>query len=278
MLSLRRAWVPVLVPFGFSLDIEWSLLLDHVAALHDAKAGMLLFSTAAEGEALSVAERAEVLTRLARYPCHARAILPATTCQTLPESIELTQTALSLGYGTVQLRVPTTHAAASEASLSRFFIEVIERVPVDARFVLERPAGRNAAVFAAVARRLADTYPHRIAGVERAGADATPDGLPRDGMLTLYTDGVAQSAGASAASVALLGNLMADRYLRQDDVDGGTVWVNPLKGLPAVPSIKHMLSRQQRRAEWTCVRPPLQALSNTQRQRLDRWMSRMGQK
>jgi dihydrodipicolinate synthase/N-acetylneuraminate lyase len=278
MLSLRSLWVPVLVPFDFSLDIEWNLLLDHVAAVHDTKAGMLLFSPAAEGEALSVAEKVEVLTRLARYPCHAQAILPATTCQTLPESIELTQTAVLLGYGTVQLRIPTTHAAASEASLSRFFIEVMERVPADARFVLERPVGRHAPVFAAVARRLADAYPHRIAGAERGGADTTPEGLPRDGTLTLQPGKSGQPGGAPVtADVALLGNMMADRYLDRDTA-GAAEWMNPLKGLPAVAGIKHMLSRQWRRSEWTCVRPPLQVLSNTQRQRLDRWMSRTGQK
>lgn len=274
MLSPQRLWVPVLVPFGFSLDIEWSLLLDHVAALHEANAGMLLFSRAAEGEALSLVEKVEVLTRLARYRCHTQAILPTTTCQTLPESIELTQTALSLGYGTVQLRIPSTHATASEASLSRFFIEVIERVPADARLILERPAGRNAAAFAAVVRRLTDAYAHRIAGVEKLGADATPDGLPRDGTLTLQP----RSGVPVTADVALLANLMADRYLDQSGVAGGAAWVNPLKGLPAVASVKHMLSRQRRRPEWTCVRPPLQALSNAQRQRLDRWMSRTEKK
>lgn len=278
MLSPRSLWVPVLVPFGFSLDIEWSLLLDHVAGLHEARAGMLLFSQVAEGESLSLAEKTEVLTRLARYPCHTRALLPATTCQTLPESVELTQTALSLGYGTVQLRVPSTHTAASEASLSRFFIEVIERVPADARFVLERPAGRNAPVFASVMRRLTDAYPHRIAGVETVGTDVTPGDLPRDGTLTLQPERAGQLGAPATADVALLANMMADRYLDRDGTAEPAEWVNPLKGLPAVASIKHMLSRLRRRAEWTCVRPPLQVLGSTQRQRLDRWMSRTGQK
>ncbi|MHA6889427.1 hypothetical protein [Ralstonia pseudosolanacearum] len=279
MLSPRSLWVPVLVPFGFSLEIEWSLLLDHVAALHEARAGMLLFSPAAEGEALALAEKAEVLKRLARrYPYHARALLPATTCQTLPESIELTQTAFSLGYGTVQLRVPSTHAAASEASLSRFFIEVIEHVPSEARFVLEHLTGRNAPVFAAVARRLTDAYPHRIAGIEAVGTGVAPGGLPRDGTLTFQHVRVGQPGVPVTAGVALLANMMADRYLDRGEAADQAEWVNPLKGLPMVAGIKHMLSRQQRRTEWTCVRPPLQVLSSTQRQRLDRWVSRMGQK
>lgn len=278
MLSPRRLWVPLLVPFGFSLDIEWSLLLDHASTLHGAGVGMLLFSPVAEGEALSLAERVDVLTRLARYPCHARALLPATTCQTLPDSIELTQTALSLGYGTVQLRVPSTHATASEASLSRFFIEVIEHVPADARFVLERPTGRNASVFAAVVRRLNDAYAHRIIGVETMGTSTTPAGLPSDGTLMLQPEQAGQPRAAVTADVALLANLWADRYLDRGVAAGAGEWANPLKGLPAVASIKHLLSRQRRRAEWTCVRPPLEALSSTQRQRLDRWMLRTGPK
>lgn len=276
MLSPRSLWVPLLVPFGFSLDIEWRLLLEHVAALHEIGAGLLLFAQAAEGEALSLAEKADVLARLARYPCHARALLPATTCQTLPESIELTQIALSLGYGTVQLRVPSTHATASEASLSRFFIEVIEHVPADARFVLERPAGRNAPVFAAVARRLNHAYAHRIAGVETVGADVTPQGLPREGTLTFQLEGAGQHGAPVNAGVALLANLLANRYLDREGTADIGEWVNPLKGLPAVASIKHLLSRQRRRAEWTCVRPPLEALGSTQRQRLDRRMLRTG--
>lgn len=276
MLSFRSLWVPVLVPFGFSLEIEWSLLLDHLAALHEAQAGMLLFSRVAEGEALSLAEKAEVLTRLARYPYHARALLPATSCQTIPESIELTRIALSLGYGTVQLQIPTTHAASSEASLSRFFIEVIERSPANALFVLERPTGRNASVFAAVTQRLTDAYPRRIAGIERASTDVTDTGLPRNGTLVFQTNRNGLLDAPVTADIALLANMMAARYLTAPPPTGAVEWVNPLKGLPMVASIKHMLSRQRRRGEWMCVRPPQQVLGNTQRQRLDRWMSRTG--
>ena len=128
----RGVLVPAVTPFHPDLSVDAERFVDHCRwLLAEGASGLAVFGTTSEANALSVAERTDLLERLIEGGIPASVLLPGTGCCALPDTVALTRHATQSGCFGVLMLPPFYYKGVSDDGLFASVAEVIERVADD---------------------------------------------------------------------------------------------------------------------------------------------------
>ncbi len=278
--SLRGIFAAVLTPYAEDLSCDAALLAQHCRRLLDEGChGVSLFGTTGEGPALCAAERCRGLEAVRDAGVPTDRLLPATGAASLPETVELSRHALSVGCCNLLVMPPFFFKNVPDEGVYRFFSELVERVgDASARYYLYNfPAVTGVAIGREVVGRLRATLGPAIAGVkDSSGELAYMTGLLSDhpgmavftGWETLFRDLV--RAGGSG-NISGMANIIAPElrriFDRPDDTSLETLraalerLVATVSGMAVTPAIKELTAHLRGEPSWRRLRPPLEGVS-----------------
>lgn len=270
---LRADLSPDLAAFGAHLR----------ALMADGLQGVALLGTTGEANSFSMAERRAILEAALEAGLAPGQLMPGTGVNALPETIELTRHALSLGVTRVVMLPPNYYKGVSDEGLFRAYAHVIETL-ADPRLqvvLYHIPQVSGVAISHDLIERLRVEFPQTVVGIkDSAGkienmaamiarfpgfsvlAGADPLLLPLMGM---------GGAGCITATSNLVGDSLAQVFAHHADpakaalVAAAQTRINAFRDLSnsyvQIPAIKAMVGFRHGQALWTRTRPPLMGLA-----------------
>jgi len=250
--------------------------------------GIALMGTTGEANSFSVAERKAILETALKSGIDAEQLLPGTSCSNLPEAVELSAHAVSCGVAACVMLPPFYYKGVDDEGLFDFYARLTDRVNNDRfRVILYHiPQVTHVGISHRLIERLRAAFPGVFTGIKDSSGD-----LENMKEMTEKFPGFSVLAGADPLLLPLLqaggagcitatSNLRADalRFIwdnwrddtRRDDIDKaqGRIndWRNLSNSMAQLPVIKAMIARQRGDDRWTQLRPPLRALSESQKQ------------
>lgn len=290
MTSALAGVIPALLtPFTAGGErVDLGLLDEHVAWLGER--GVTTVSplgTTGEGVSLSLAERREVVERLAGHPSGV-SLVPGTGCESLPETIELSRFALDLGAAAVLIAPPSYFEVFDPRGTTAYYERLLAALPAGARVVLYHiPRNTGVPIADETLRALRDCFGPGLAGMKDSGGDlddtrrriaAFPDLAVLNGSDATALP--ATRAGAAGVLTMLAnvvpGELQAilrgeDSERRQERLARVRALVSSVPRHAALKELLHRVSGLPRSA----VRPPLQELDPEHHRILDTALSEL---
>jgi 4-hydroxy-tetrahydrodipicolinate synthase len=278
--SLRGIYAAVLTPYADNLSCDVALLSRQCCRLLDEGChGVSLFGTTGEGPALSVAERCRGLEFVREHGISADRLLPATGAASLPDTVELSRHALSVGCRNLLVMPPFFFKGVPDEGVYRFFAELADRVgDGSARYYLYNfPAVTGVAISRDVVGRLRESLGAAVAGVkDSSGEWAYLSGLIADhpgmavftGWETLVRDLVLAGGSGNISGMA---NIIAPQLRRNfDHPEDASLdrmraalarLVAAVSSMAITPALKELTAHLRGEAGWRTLRPPLEGVS-----------------
>ncbi len=280
--ALRGIWPALLTPLTEDLGIDHARFAAHSRALLAAGCGGVTpFGTTGEGPSFSLAERRDAVDALVKNGVPAPRILVSVSCAALPETLELTRHALSIGAHGCLMMPPFFLKGVSDQGVIDAYRRVIDGT-ADARlklYLYHIPQVSGVGLSHQVIRTLWNLYPQTIVGIKDSGCELTDSlALVRAFMpgLTVYVgnepDLPELGRRGSTGAVSGLANFMprlVHRLVLQSDAPGTTQDLARVKRLLALlggysltPALKGIMAVLEGERAWLRVRPPLVALTD----------------
>lgn len=301
-IRLRGPYAPVLTPFKPDLSVDTERFIEHCRWLTAQGAGLAIFGTNSEAASVSLDERIELTEAIVAAGIDPAKLMPGTGLCAIPEAVQLTRHALSLGAPGVLVLPPYYFKTPSEDGLFAYYSEIIERVG-DARLALylyHFPQMSQVPVTSALVARLLKRYPDTIAGLKDSSGDwdntrtmierfaSHPQGFSvfpssestLSQAIPLGAAGcISATNNINPARVRALFDLLdangnaGDIEAMQRDADAVR---NLFQRLPMIAAMKATLARGRGAREWNIVRPPLQSLDESAARDLDAQLASIG--
>ncbi len=275
--------VPAITPFDPGLEPDAPLFLKTCRWLLDQGAnGLAVFGTTSEANSLSLGERRALLEGLVAGGLDPSLLLPGTGLPALPDAVELTRHAVSLGCGGVLMLPPFYYKPVSADGLFAFYAEVIERVGSSdlGLWLYHIPQMTGVGIPHDLIERLIKRYPQTVLGIK----DSSGDWANTEAMLARFpgfrifpsSEGVLLKAlrlGA-AGCITASGNVNAAAIRHLFDH-----WTSPeaealqkpvaavrdaVSGYPLIPAVKAILATLLAEPGLSTMRPPLTPLTEAQ--------------
>jgi 4-hydroxy-tetrahydrodipicolinate synthase len=166
--------VPAVTPFTDDLDIDHARFATVCRWLLGQGAhGLAAFGTTSEANSLSIPERRDALERLVAAGVPPQALLPGVGASALPDAVELTRHAVSLGCGGVLMLPPFYYKPVSDDGLFAFYAETIERVGSEdlGLWLYHIPQNTGVAITHSLIERLRARYPRTVLGIKDSSGD-----------------------------------------------------------------------------------------------------------
>ena len=270
-------------PVNADLSPDLGAFAAHVQALiADGCDGIALLGTTGEANSFSLAERRTILEAAANA-VGADRLMPGTGVNALPETIELTRHALSLGVTRVVMLPPSYYKGVSDEGLFRAYAHVIETIG-DTRLqvvLYHIPQVSGVPISHDLIDRLVTAFPGTVVGIK----DSAGKIENMTAMIARFP-GFSVLAGADPLLLPLMGmggagcitatsNLVADSLAivfrhhadpaRAAEVKAAQARINAFRDLSnsyvQIPAIKAMVAFRHGAALWTRTRPPLVGLT-----------------
>jgi 4-hydroxy-tetrahydrodipicolinate synthase len=295
---IRGVYCASATPVNADLSPDLGALAAHAQALiADGCDGVALLGTTGEANSFALAERKAILEAAARAVGPER-LMPGTGVNALPETIDLTRHALSLGITRVVMLPPSYYKGVSDEGLFRAYAQVIEAIG-DTRLqvvLYHIPQVSGVPISHDLIERLVTAYPRTVVGIkDSAGkienmaamierfpgfsvlAGADPLLLPLMGM---------GGAGCITATSNLVADSLATVFRHHADpactaeVEAAQARINAFRDLSnsyvQIPAIKAMVAYRHGSALWTRCRPPLVGLGPSDLAQLKDRLSAIG--
>jgi len=275
--------VPAITPFDARLEPDPALFLKTCHwLLAQGAHGLAVFGTTSEANSLSLSERKRLLEGLAAGGIDPTLLLPGTGQCALPDAVELTKHAVSLGCGGVLMLPPFYYKPVSVDGLFAFYSEVIERVGSQdlGLWLYHIPQMTGVGIPHDLIERLISRYPDTVLGIK----DSSGDWANTEAMLNRFpgfrvfpsSEGVVLKAlrlGA-AGCITASGNINAAAI--RNLIDN---WQSPeaeelqkpvaevrniFSSYPLIPAAKAVLSTILAEPGLATLRPPLTPLTDAQ--------------
>ena len=280
--ALRGIWPALLTPLAEDLGMDHVRFAAHSRSLLAAGCGGVTpFGTTGEGPSFSLAERRDAVDALVTNGVPARQILVSVSCAALPETLELTRHALSIGAHGCLMMPPFFLKGVSDQGVIDAYRYVIDRA-ADARlklYLYHIPQVSGVGLTQAVIAALRRSYPQTIVGIKDSGCELQESlALAKAFMpgLTVYVgnepDLPELGRRGSTGAVSGLANFMprlVDRLVMQPDAPGTAQDLARVKRLLALlggysltPALKGIMAVLTGERTWLRVRPPLVALTD----------------
>lgn len=295
---LTGVYCAAVTPVQANLLPDLGAIAAHARALiADGCDGVALLGTTGEANSFSLKERQQML-EAAVAAVGAGRLLPGTGVNALPETVELTRHALSLGVTRVVMLPPCYYKGVSDEGLFRAYAQVIETLG-DSRLqvvLYHIPQVSGVPIGHDLIERLVTAFPGTVVGIKDSAGKI-------DNMAAMIArfPGFAVLAGADPLLLPLLGmggagcitatsNLVADSLAtvfrhhadpaRKAEVAAAQARINAFRDLSnsytQIPAIKAMVAFRHGRALWTRARPPLVGLSPAELDDLKQRLSALG--
>ena len=295
---LTGVYCAAVTPVQANLLPDLGAMAAHARALiADGCDGVALLGTTGEANSFSLKERQQML-EAAVAAVGAGRLLPGTGVNALPETVELTRHALSLGVTRVVMLPPCYYKGVSDEGLFRAYAQVIETLG-DSRLqvvLYHIPQVSGVPIGHDLIERLATAFPGTVVGIKDSAGKI-------DNMAAMIArfPGFAVLAGADPLLLPLLGmggagcitatsNLVADSLAtvfrhhadpaRKAEVAAAQARINAFRDLSnsytQIPAIKAMVAFRHGAALWTRTRPPLVGLSPAELDDLKQRLSVLG--
>jgi 4-hydroxy-tetrahydrodipicolinate synthase len=228
---------------------------------------------------MSVAERIAALEALVAGGIPAETLIPGTGCAALPDTIELTRHALSLGVrGTLTLP-PFYYKPLSEDGVFASFARLIEAVGSDALdlYLYHIPQMSGVPITVGLIDRLMAEFPGVVTGLKDSSGDwdntariiaAFPGIETYSASEALIVRNVAAGGAgciSASANVNVAGIMALIRGLGSAEEDALLASVSAIRSvyeaLPLIPAIKATVAARLGDPGYAIVRPPLVALA-----------------
>lgn len=272
---------PVLTPFAADMKIHGPRYVEHCRNMLANGVGLAIFGTNSEANSLSLGEKRHALDLLLSEGLDPAWMMPGTAACSVPESVELTQHAVSAGSAGVLMLPPFYYKGVSDEGLFRYFSQVIEKVG-DTRlrvFLYHIPPVTQVGISHALIERLLKRYPNVIAGIKDSGGDwentaslirnFSPEGFQVfAGTETVLLDTL-KAGGAGCITATANVNPKAIMHLYRNwqtrDAPQQQARINATRAAfqayPLIPAMKAAIAWQTETPEWSTVRPPLVELN-----------------
>jgi 4-hydroxy-tetrahydrodipicolinate synthase len=273
-------------PLNADLSPDLGALTAHAKVLiADGCDGIALLGTTGEANSFSLTERRTILEAAAKA-VGAERLMPGTGVNALPETIELTRHALSLGVTRVVMLPPSYYKGVSDEGLYRAYAQVIERVGDNRLQVVlyHIPQVSGVPISHDLIDRLVTAFPQTVVGIKDSAGK-----IENMAEMIARFPGFAVLAGADPLLLPLMGmggagcitatsNLVADSLAtvfrhhadptRTAEVAAAQARINAFRDLSnsytQIPAIKAMVAFRHGSTVWTRMRPPLLELSPTE--------------
>ncbi len=295
---LTGVYCAAVTPVQANLLPDLGAMAAHARALiADGCDGVALLGTTGEANSFSLKERQQML-EAAVAAVGAGRLMPGTGVNALPETVELTRHALSLGVTRVVMLPPCYYKGVSDEGLFRAYAQVIETLG-DSRLqvvLYHIPQVSGVPIGHDLIERLVTAFPGTVVGIKDSAGKI-------DNMAAMIArfPGFAVLAGADPLLLPLLGmggagcitatsNLVADSLAtvfrhhadpaRKAEVAAAQARINAFRDLSnsytQIPAIKAMVAFRHGAALWTRTRPPLVGLSPAELDDLKQRLSVLG--
>jgi 4-hydroxy-tetrahydrodipicolinate synthase len=279
---------PVITPLTARLEPDAARLARHCRWLLASDVGLAVFGTNSEANSLSVPEKLALLDALVEAGVPPARMMPGTGCCALPDTVELTRRAVTLGCAGVLMLPPFYYKGVSDDGLFASYAEVIERVG-DARlriYLYHIPPVSQVPISLGLIERLLDRYAGTIAGIKDSSGDWSntramlerfqPRGFDVFAgsevflLATLRAGGagcISATANVNPAPIAKLARTWqaGDASAQQATLDAVRT---AFQKFPMIPALKAAVAHFSGDDAWATVRPPLVALTAEQRGQL----------
>lgn len=280
---IRGVYCASATPLNADLSPDLGALAAHAQTLiADGCDGIALLGTTGEANSFSLTERKTILEAAAKAVGAGR-LMPGTGVNALPETIELTRHALSLGVTRVVMLPPSYYKGVSDEGLFRAYAQAIEAIGDTRLQVLlyHIPQVSGVPISLDLIDRLVTAFPGTVVGIK--------DSAGKIENMTAMIDrfpGFSVLAGADPLLLPLMGmggagcitatsNLVADSLAtvfrhhadtaRAAEVAAAQARINAFRDLSnsytQIPAIKAMVAFRHGAALWTRTRPPLVGLA-----------------
>lgn len=267
---------PLLTPFADDGSVATELYVEHAArVLDEGCTGIVPFGTTSEANSMSSAERMAGLEALVNAGVDPKIIMPGTGLCALPETIEMTRHAVSLGCGGVLLLPPFYYKGVSDDGLFAAVAAVIEGVASDALkiYLYHIPPVAQVGYSCQLIQRLQTTFPGIIVGTKDSSGDwdntsATLQALPGFGTFVgsekfLLRNMQGGGVGCITATANIAAGPIRALYDNWDSGEAGALdgcvksYREKLQAFPVIPAMKALLAERLGEPRWRNLRPPL---------------------
>lgn len=295
---IRGVYCASATPLNADLSPDLGAITAHAQTLiADGCDGIALLGTTGEANSFSLSERRAILEEAAKAVGPTR-LMPGTGVNALPETIELTHHALSLGVTRVVMLPPSYYKGVSDEGLYRAYSQVIESIG-DTRLqvvLYHIPQVSNVPISHDLIERLVTAFPQTVVGIK----DSAGRIENMQAMIARFP-GFSVLAGADPLLLPLMGmggagcitatsNLVADSLAtvfrhhadpaRKADVEAAQARINAFRDLSnsytQIPAIKAMVAYRHGSAVWTRTRPPLIGLTAAELETLKTRLAEIG--
>ncbi len=245
--------------------------------------GVALLGTTGEANSFSSTERRAILEAALKAGISGDQLMPGTGVAAIPETVELTRHALSVGVTRVVMLPPFYYKGVSDEGLFAAYARIIETIADDRlQIVLYHiPQVSGIPLSLPLIGRLIEAFPDTVVGIK----DSAGDFANMEALLAAFP-GFSVLAGADplllplikaggAGCITATSNLVADSlrtvYDHANDpahageVEAAQARINAYRSLSnsyvQIPTIKAMVGLKNGNSAWARPRPPLMALS-----------------
>jgi len=280
---MRGVIAPILTPFNDDLSIATDLYVDLAKRLFDEGcAGLAPFGTTGEALSVGIDERISAISALVDAGIEPSRLIPGTGLSNIADTARLSRACLDLGCLAVMTLPPFYFKAVSEDGLYRYFSELINAIGPDARvFLYHIPPVAIVGIPPSLAARLRADFPEQIVGIKDSSGDWENtqklfeiDGLivypgselPLIDALQLGGPGcITATANVNATAIARVVELydQGDIEAAQQAHEAVRQTRLAIQEHAPIPAQKRLLAMQTGDARWANVRPPLDAMSES---------------
>ncbi|MGV8935636.1 MAG: dihydrodipicolinate synthase family protein [Allorhizobium sp.] len=246
--------------------------------------GVALLGTTGEANSFSSAERRTILESALKAGISADQLMPGTGVAAIPETVELTRHALSLGVTRVVMLPPFYYKGVSDDGLFAAYAQIIEKIADNRLQVVlyHIPQVSGIPLSLALIGRLIAAFPDTVVGIK----DSFGDFSNMEAIIAAYP-GFSVLAGADplllplmkaggAGCITATSNLVATSLrtvydhasdtAQADAVEAAQARINAYRTLSnsyvQIPTIKAMVGLKTGQKSWSLPRAPLQALND----------------
>jgi 4-hydroxy-tetrahydrodipicolinate synthase len=285
----RGIWPAMLTPLTESFDIDVEAFARHA---HDLLAagciGITPFGTTGEGPSFTVAERRAAIDGLIARGVPAERIIVSTSCAALPDAVELTRHAVSIGAHGCLILPPFFLKGVSDQGVIDAYRWVIDQV-ADPRlrvYLYNIPQVSGVPLSQHVILDLKARYPQTIVGLKDSGCrrDVSlgfADAFMKDVRVYVGNEPDLQTLGARGSTGAISGvaniaprlvGRLVSQYASPDaprDQQRMLALLEILNGYGLTAAFKGAMALRHGNRGWLRVRAPLVPLSDAEFARLE---------
>jgi 4-hydroxy-tetrahydrodipicolinate synthase len=266
---------------------DLGLFTEHCQRLiEEGCSGVALLGTTGEANSFSSPERRMILEAALKAGIPADKLLPGTGVVAIPETVELTKHALSLGVTKVVMLPPFYYKGVSDEGLFTAYAQILEKIG-DTRLqviLYHIPQVSGVPLSIPLISRLVEAFPETVVGIKESAGDfnnmqaiiAACRGFSvlcgADPLLLPLLK--AGGAGCITATSNLVANSLRTVYdhvhdeTKRAEVEAAQARINAFRTLSnsyvQIPTIKAMVGLKTGNAGWRRTRPPLVPLNDAE--------------